>query len=115
MLPLDLRMDDSVREGVEAVSCQAGRLDVLINNARYELAGALEELSSEEARASSNQFLRRRQDGQCGTSVDASAEGWADYQRWFALRSIADSVPGRYSATKFALKGTRGRPADSRC
>jgi RibD C-terminal domain len=39
-------------------------------------------------------FLRRHQDGQCGTAVDASAEGWADYQRRFALRSIADSVPG---------------------
>jgi NAD(P)-dependent dehydrogenase (short-subunit alcohol dehydrogenase family) len=51
MLSLDVRSDDSVRACVEAVVNRSGRLDVVINNAGYELAGALEELSSEEARA----------------------------------------------------------------
>src|SRR6476620_3750739 len=51
MLSLCVRADDSVRAGFEDVVKRSGRLDVLINNARYELAGALEELSSEEARA----------------------------------------------------------------
>jgi NADP-dependent 3-hydroxy acid dehydrogenase YdfG len=51
MLPLDVRAGDSVRGCVEAVSRRAGHIDVLINNAGYELAGALEELSVEEARA----------------------------------------------------------------
>jgi NADP-dependent 3-hydroxy acid dehydrogenase YdfG len=51
MLPLDVRADDSVRACVAAVSSRGGRLDVLINNAGHELAGALEELSADEARA----------------------------------------------------------------
>src|SRR5215471_955862 len=45
MLPLDVRADDSVRACVEAVFSHGGGLDVLINNAGHELAGALEELS----------------------------------------------------------------------
>lgn len=51
MLPLDVRVDDSVRARVEAVSNRCGRVDVLINNAGYELGGAVEELTTEEARA----------------------------------------------------------------
>jgi NAD(P)-dependent dehydrogenase (short-subunit alcohol dehydrogenase family) len=51
MVPLDVRADDSVRACVEAVCSRAGHIDVLINNAGYELAGALEELTAEETRA----------------------------------------------------------------
>ena len=51
MLALDVRNDDSVVVCVEAVINQVGRIDTLVNNATYELAGALEETSLEEARA----------------------------------------------------------------
>jgi short-subunit dehydrogenase len=106
MLPLDVRGDDSVRACVEAVSSRAGHLDVLINNAGQELAGALEELSSEEARAlfETNFFgvvrmvnailpLMRRQ--RRGHIVNVSS-----------LAGLT-SIPflGIYSASKFALEG----------
>ena len=106
MLPLDVRTDDSVRACVEAVSNRAGRLDVLINNAGHELAGALEELSTEEARAQfeTNFFgvvrmvnavlpLMRRQ--KRGHIVNAGS------------LSGVSSIPflGIYSASKYALEG----------
>src|SRR5262245_58840382 len=106
MLPLDVRADDSVRQCVEAVVDRTGRLDVLINNAGYELAGALEELSSEEARAQfeTNFFgvvrmvdavlplMRRQQSGQV---INVSS------------LSGLSAIPflGVYSASKFALEG----------
>ena len=41
MVALDVRSDASVAACVNAVSSQAGRVDVLVNNAGYELGGAL--------------------------------------------------------------------------
>jgi NADP-dependent 3-hydroxy acid dehydrogenase YdfG len=46
-----VRSDDSVGACVKAVVGQVGQLDVVVNNAGYELARALEELSVEEAKA----------------------------------------------------------------
>ena len=106
MLPLNVRSDDSVQACVQAVSHRGGRLDVLINNAGFELAGALEELSSEEARAQfeTNFFgvvrmvnavlpLMRRQNH--GHIINVSS------------LSGLSSIPflGFYSASKFALEG----------
>jgi NAD(P)-dependent dehydrogenase (short-subunit alcohol dehydrogenase family) len=51
MLALDVGADDSVAACLKAVSGQAGRIDVLVNNAGSELAGALEEISLDEAKA----------------------------------------------------------------
>jgi NAD(P)-dependent dehydrogenase (short-subunit alcohol dehydrogenase family) len=106
MLPLDVRADDSARACVEAVSSRGGRLDVLINNAGYELAGAVEELTQDEAKAQfeTNFFgvvrmvdavlpLMRRQ--KRGHIVNVSS-----------LAGIS-SIPflGIYCASKFALEG----------
>jgi NAD(P)-dependent dehydrogenase (short-subunit alcohol dehydrogenase family) len=106
MLSLDVCSDGSVRACVEAVLSRSGHLDVLINNAGYELAGALEELTAEEAKAQFETnffgvvrmvnailpFMRRQKSGQI---INVSS------------LSGLSSIPflGIYSASKFALEG----------
>src|SRR5215470_9269134 len=51
MLALDVRSDDSVAACVKEVINEAGRIHVLVNNAAYELAGAVEETSIDDAKA----------------------------------------------------------------
>ncbi len=50
MVPLDVRSDESVRSCVEQVLAQAGRIDVLVNNAGYALSSLIEEATLDEAR-----------------------------------------------------------------
>ena len=106
MLPLDVRMEESVRAGVEKVLSEAGRIDVLVNNAGYVLAGLIEEATTEEAIAQfdTNVFglvrmtkavlpaMRRQHDG---TIIN--------------IGSLAGllGVPGEgfYAASKFAVEG----------
>jgi NAD(P)-dependent dehydrogenase (short-subunit alcohol dehydrogenase family) len=106
MLALDVRSDASVSACVTAIVNQVGRVDVLVNNAAYELAGALEEISLEEAKAQfeTNFFgvvrmvtavlpsMRRQRRGQI---INVSS------------LSGATSIPfmGVYSASKFAVEG----------
>jgi NAD(P)-dependent dehydrogenase (short-subunit alcohol dehydrogenase family) len=47
---MDVTDDESVRNGVKSVLDKTGKIDILINNAGYSIAGALEETSIEEAR-----------------------------------------------------------------
>src|SRR5262249_7244482 len=106
MLALDVRSDDSVAVCVRAVFNAAGRIDVLVNNAAYELAGALEETSIDEVKAQfdTNFFgvlrmvkavlpLMRQQ--RQGKIINVSS-----------LTGVS-AIPfmGVYSASKFALEG----------
>ena len=50
MLQLDVTSDDSVRECVDRILSQSGRLDILVNNAGYTINGAIEETSLDEAK-----------------------------------------------------------------
>jgi NAD(P)-dependent dehydrogenase (short-subunit alcohol dehydrogenase family) len=106
MLPLDVRTDESVQACVDAVANRDGRIDVLINNAGHELAGALEELTAEDARAQfeTNFFGVVR-------TVDAVLPLMRRQKRGHIINvsSLAglSAVPflGIYCASKFALEG----------
>lgn len=106
LLEMDVHSDESVLNGVQYVLTQAGRIDVLLNNAGTGMAGASEETSLSEARTvfETNFFgmmrvtnavlpiMRRQRSGKIVTM--SSAGGFA-------------GIPFRalYVASKFALEG----------
>jgi NAD(P)-dependent dehydrogenase (short-subunit alcohol dehydrogenase family) len=106
MLLLDVRSDDSVTACVTAVANHAGRIDVLVNNAAYELAGALEETSMDEAKAQfeTNFFGVVRMVRAVLPLMRQQKQG-----RIINVSSLSgvSSIPfmGIYSASKFALEG----------
>jgi len=106
MLALDVRNDDSAAACVNAVLSRTGSIDVLINNAGYELAGASEELSMDEVRAQfeTNFFGVVRMVKAVLPSMRRQRRG-----RIINGSSLAGltSIPflGVYSASKFALEG----------
>jgi NAD(P)-dependent dehydrogenase (short-subunit alcohol dehydrogenase family) len=51
VVQLDVTEDDSVKSAMRTIESEAGRIDVLVNNAGYALGGALEDLSMEEIKA----------------------------------------------------------------
>ena len=48
VLPLDVTDDKSVAEAIDMISNRHRRIDVLVNNAGYEMHGAVEDLSLDE-------------------------------------------------------------------
>jgi short-subunit dehydrogenase len=103
---LDVRDEESVDAGVQAVLDQAGRIDALINNAGSVLFGSLEETSIDEAKAlfETNFFgvlrmcqavlpiMRRQNDGRI---VNISS----------VLGFLPAPYMGIYATTKHALEG----------
>ena len=106
VIQLDVNDDKSVTEGVERITNDKDRIDVAINNAGYDLMGALEETSMEEIKGQfeTNFFgavrvmqavipMMRKQGG--GIIVNVTSLGGR----------ISFPLNSPYHATKFALEG----------
>jgi NAD(P)-dependent dehydrogenase (short-subunit alcohol dehydrogenase family) len=106
MLALDVTRDESVQAAVSTVLAEQGRLDVVVNNAGYALAGPIEETSVDEAQRQfdTNFFgvlrvcqavLPSMRIQRAGLIINVSSLG-----------GVAGlPFQGLYSASKFALEG----------
>jgi short-subunit dehydrogenase len=106
MLKLDVNSDASASACVHEVLARAGRLDVLVNNAGFALAGAVEETSIEEAKEQfeTNFFGVVRMVKAALPRMREARSG-----RIITIGSLAGlmAIPYNafYSGTKFALEG----------
>jgi NAD(P)-dependent dehydrogenase (short-subunit alcohol dehydrogenase family) len=103
---LDLTQDDSIAGFARAVVAEAGRIDVLVNNAGYGAYGAVEELPMKEARAQMevNLFglaqmiravtpvMRAQRSGRILNVTSIGGKIWSPLGGW-------------YHASKFAVEG----------
>ncbi len=112
MLELDVCSDESTKRCVAACLQKAGHIDVLINNAGYLVAGAIEEVSLEQAHEQfqTNYFGVVRMVKAVLPSMRARNSGLLA-----ATSSLAGMVPlpfwGYYNASKFAVRGIDGDAA----
>jgi NADP-dependent 3-hydroxy acid dehydrogenase YdfG len=106
VIELDADSDKTVEDAIHKINDESKRIDVLVNNAGYALAGALEDLSMDEIKAQfeTNLFgairvmkavlpTMRKQQG--GTIVNISSIGGR----------VALPLCPAYHGTKFALEG----------
>jgi NAD(P)-dependent dehydrogenase (short-subunit alcohol dehydrogenase family) len=106
LLAMDVDQDSSVQAAIDAVIRREGRLDVVISNAGFALAGALADTSSEEALAQfqTNFFGAHRVCRFSLPHLRARQRGHI-----VVIGSIAGLIglpfQGMYCATKFALEG----------
>jgi len=106
MIPMDIMTDQSISEGVAFIQQHTERIDVLINNAGYGLAGAIEETSIEEAsmQMDTNFLGAVRLTNAILPAMRARKDGIIIYMGSVVGR-IAMPFQAFYSASKFALEG----------
>ena len=106
LIPMDITSDASVEQGIQWVLQKEGRLDIIVNNAGYGLAGAVEDTTIEEAKEQfeTNFFGVLRV---CRAVLPVMREQKGGYL--IAISSMGGLVgipfQGFYSASKFALEG----------
>jgi NAD(P)-dependent dehydrogenase (short-subunit alcohol dehydrogenase family) len=105
-LALDVNNEVQVRDAITRTVARFGRLDVLVNNAGYGLAGAVEEVSDVEARAQmeTNVFGVLKLTRAALPQMRAQKSG-----HFLNISSVAGFVStpglGLYNASKYALEG----------
>lgn len=106
LVEMDVRDETSVQQAVQRVVAQAGRIDVLVNNAGGTLVGAVEETSIAEAQAlfDTNVFGALRTSQAVLPHMRQQRSG-----RIINVSSVLGFLPapymGLYSATKHAIEG----------
>jgi NAD(P)-dependent dehydrogenase (short-subunit alcohol dehydrogenase family) len=106
LINMDVNDHGSVGEAVRSVLEKTGKIDILINNAGYSLAGGLEETSVEEAR----QLFETNFFGvMCVTQAVLPSMRRNGYGRIVNISSMLGLLPGPYrgiyAASKHALEG----------
>ncbi|UCH21310.1 MAG: SDR family oxidoreductase [Deltaproteobacteria bacterium] len=106
MIQMDVNDDDAVQEGIEYIIARESRLDVVVNNAGFGLAGALEDTSIKEVKFQfeTNFFGVLRV---CRAVLPIMRNQGSGY--FVNISSIGGLVglpfQSAYSASKFALEG----------
>lgn len=121
VVQLDVTDNDSVVNAIRMINSEAGRIDVLVNNAGYGLGGALEDLSIEEIKAQfeTNLFglirvtqsvlptMRRQRSGiivnlSSGAGIFGYPGGSAYVSTKFAVEGLSESIA--YELEPFGIK-----------
>ncbi len=106
MIQMNVDYDDSVAQGVEFILDREGRLDVVVNNAGFGVAGSVEDTTIEEAKSQfeTNFFGAVRL---CRAALPIMRRQQSGYIVNISSGAGLISIPfqGMYSATKFALEG----------
>lgn len=106
MVAMDVTSEDSVRQAVDLVLAREGRIDVVVNNAGWGIAGSVEDTSIAEAQEQldTNFFGVLRV---CRAVLPALRRQGAGYLVNISSMGGLVSIPfqGLYSASKFAVEG----------
>jgi NAD(P)-dependent dehydrogenase (short-subunit alcohol dehydrogenase family) len=106
LLPMDVTSDESVERGIGSILAREGRIDAVVNNAGYGLAGAVEDTALDEARAQfdTNFFGVLRV---CRAVLPVMRRQGRGYLLNVSSMAGVIGIPFQalYSASKFALEG----------